>query len=116
VPFVILNQVTRSLKLAGDWETWYHWQCARSHLFPSSPAIFPPHANRSPNRHTDILPAALHATLALPLSLRLDPGSGGRNENHMSGFANLIPLFIFGLVVYAFFRWVARDTQNPRRK
>ncbi|EHJ97612.1 hypothetical protein AT5A_14152 [Agrobacterium tumefaciens 5A] len=34
----------------------------------------------------------------------------------MSGFANLIPLFIFGLFVYAFFRWVARDTQNPRRK
>lgn len=44
------------------------------------------------------------------------PGPGGRNENHMSGFANLIPLFIFGLLVYAFFRWVARDIQNPKSK
>lgn len=56
------------------------------------------------------------APLALPVSLRLDPGPGGRNENHMSGFANLIPLFIFGLLVYAFFRWVARDIQNPKGK
>ncbi|MDH0114840.1 DUF2149 domain-containing protein [Rhizobium pusense] len=34
----------------------------------------------------------------------------------MSGFANLIPLFIFGFLVYFFFRWVARDILNPKRK
>lgn len=34
----------------------------------------------------------------------------------MSGFANLIPLFIFGLLVYFFFRWVSRDIQNPKSK
>lgn len=34
----------------------------------------------------------------------------------MSGFANFIPLFIFGLLVYFFFRWVARDIQDPKSK
>ncbi len=34
----------------------------------------------------------------------------------MFGFANLIPLFIFAFLVYVFFRWVARDIQNPKGK
>ncbi len=34
----------------------------------------------------------------------------------MSGFANLIPLFIFALFIYFFFRWVAHDIQGPKHK
>ena len=34
----------------------------------------------------------------------------------MSGFANLIPLFICALLLYVFFRWVAKDIQTPKKK
>ena len=107
---VIVKTVPRTLKPAGDGEIWHYWQCAGS-LPPLPNPLTPPK-----HTHTDILPVATCAPPCLAGFTPARPRPGGRNENHMSGFANLIPLFIFGLLVYAFFRWVARDIQNPKGK
>ena len=109
---VIVKTVPRTLKPAGDGEIWHYWQCAGSLPPLPNPLTPPKPTEQSHGYFTD-------GDMRSPCLAGFTPARprpGGRNENHMSGFANLIPLFIFGLLVYAFFRWVARDIQNPKGK